>query len=366
MSHIQYTIMRSGSYFYNRRVPKHAVKAYGSFIRQVLSKCPQEAEAYAQRLSNVLEGSWSEKTEIIKPVDILAVVASFKPRSFVLSEVAKEYLTLRDMDEKPPRAALTAFISLAGDRNVSEYRREDTKLFVRHLELRGNKTATIRRRINCLSAILNYAYAELDLDKRDPFSRLFIKGEGEDNHKRGTFTNKQLKQGYDKALASGSQVKLLMPLLGETGCRLAEIVGLRLEDIDLENDLINIRSNIARRLKTKSSQRTLPLVGYAKFAMEQALKQGDDTYLFPRYIKDGKCYATHASNSLNKWLKKDFDGLTAHCLRHTFRDRLRAEECPMDLIDQIGGWKSFSSFGNSYGQRYSFQILRNWIKTFEV
>ena len=162
-----------------------------------------------------------------------------------------------------------------------------------------------------LSAILNYAYAELDLDKRNPFSRLFIKGEGEDSHKRGTFTNDQLKWGYDKALASRSQIKLLMPLLGETGCRLAEMVGLKLEDIDLENDLIDIRPNSARRLKTRSSQRTLPLVGYAKLAMEHALKQGDDTYLFPRYIRDGKCYATHASNALNKWLKKDFDGLTA-------------------------------------------------------
>ena len=66
-----------------------------------------------------------------------------------------------------------------------------------------------------------------------------------------------------------------MPLLGETGCRLAEIVGLRLEDIDLENDLIHIHPNRARRLKTKSSQRTLPLVGYAKLAMEEALKYSD-------------------------------------------------------------------------------------------
>ena len=89
--------------------------------------------------------------------------------------------------------------------------------------------------------------------------------------------------------------------------------------------------------------------------MEQALKQGDDTYLFPRYIRDGKCYATHASNALNKWLKKDFDNLTAHCLRHTFRDRLRAEECPMDLIDQIGGWKSISSIGNGYGEGYRWE-----------
>ena len=31
---------------------------------------------------------------------------------------------------------------------------------------------------------------------------------------RGTFTNEQLKNGYDTALVSGSQVKLLMPLLG--------------------------------------------------------------------------------------------------------------------------------------------------------
>ena len=152
-----------------------------------------------------------------------------------------------------------------------------------------------------------------------------------------------------------------MPILGETGCRLAEIVGLKLEDIDLENDLIHIRPNSARRLKTKSSQRTLPLVGYAMLAIEQALEQGDGTYLFPRYIKDGKCYATHASNSLNKWLKKDFGGLTAHCLRHTFRDRLRAVECPMDLIDQIGGWKSVSSIGNSYGKGYSSDGVRSWM-----
>ena len=128
---------------------------------------------------------------------------------------------------------------------------------------------------------------------------------------------------------------------------------MKLEDIDLENDLIHIRANSARRLKTKSSQRTLPLVGYAKLAIEQALEQGDSTYLFPRYIRDGKCYATHASNALNKWLKKDFGGLTAHCLSHTFRDRLRAIECSTDMIDQIGGWRLASSIGTNYGHGYS-------------
>jgi integrase len=204
------------------------------------------------------------------------------------------------------------------------------------------------------------------LDKRNPFTRLFIRNEGDDIFKRGTFTNEQLKYGYDQALTSGSAVKLLMPLLGETGCRLAEIVGLKLDDIDLENELVHIKPNYARRLKNRSSERVLPLVGYAKLAMEQALTQADDGWLFPQYIKAGHCYATHASNAVNKWLKRDFSGLTAHSLRHTFRDRLRAVECPVDMIDQIGGWRSVSGVGVSYGKGYSGNFSERYLMKISI
>ena len=356
MSHIQYTICRSGTYYYNRRVPSHAVEAYGSFIRQALSKCPDEAAEYAKRLGYVLEASWSNTTRIL-PVNVATIIESFKPKSVLLSEMAEEYLALREIDQVPPRSALSTFISLAGDRDVGTYTREDAKLFIYHLHLRGNKSATIRRRINSLSAILNYAYAELDLDKRNPFTRLIIRNEGQDAFKRGTFTNEQLVHGYDNAISSGSQVKLLMPLLGETGCRLAEIVGLELRDIDMKHELVYICPNSIRRLKTPNSERTLPLVGYAKVAMELALEQADERYLYPRYLKDGTCRATHASAALGKWLKKDF-GLTAHSLRHTFRDRLRASGCPLEPIDQIGGWSSIGTIGSKYGQGYELDAVR--------
>jgi integrase len=279
--------------------------------------------------------------------------------------MADEYLSLRTIDAAPPKLALETFISLAGDRDVVSYTRDDAKLFVDVLFTQGNRTATIRRRINCISAIINYAYAELDVDKRNPFSRLLIKGEGQDVHKRGTFTLDQLKQGYDHALSSGSQVKLLMPLLGETGCRLAEIVGLELKDIDMAEEVIHIRPNGIRRLKTSSSIRTLPLVGYAKEAMLVALQQADDVCLYPRYLKDGTCRATHASNALGKWLKKDF-GLTAHSLRHTLRDRLRASGCPLELIDQIGGWSSIGTIGSKYGQGYGLDAVRGQLKAMSI
>jgi hypothetical protein len=42
------------------------------------------------------------------------------------------------------------------------------------------------------------------------------------------------------------------------------------------------------------------------------------------------------------------------------RDRLRAVECPAEIIDQIGGW-STSGVGSSYGNGYSIEVLGRWI-----
>ena len=77
---------------------------------------------------NVLEGAWSN-TSRLQPVDVAGIIESFKPRSSLLSEMSEEYLALRQIDQTPPRVALTTFISIAGDRNVSEYTREDARKF---------------------------------------------------------------------------------------------------------------------------------------------------------------------------------------------------------------------------------------------
>ena len=43
------------------------------------------------------------------------------------------------------------------------------------------------------------------------------------------------------------------------------------------------------------------------------------------------------------------------------RDRLRAVECPKDIVDQIGGWSS-GSVGEGYGQGYTVEILAKWME----
>jgi integrase len=51
---------------------------------------------------------------------------------------------------------------------------------------------------------------------------------------------------------------------------------------------------------------------------------------------------------------------TIHGLRHSFRDRLRAVETPVELIDQLGGW-SIKTIGQGYGDGYNLKILSKWM-----
>ena len=47
------------------------------------------------------------------------------------------------------------------------------------------------------------------------------------------------------------------------------------------------------------------------------------------------------------------------------RDRLRAVECPSNVIDQIGGWAT-EGVGQVYGEGYSVQVLDNWLTRIKV
>ena len=86
-----------------------------------------------------------------------------------------------------------------------------------------------------------------------------------------------------------------------------------------------------------------------------------DSYCFPRYVDGIKCNSNSASAALNKWLKTATrQDAVIRGLRHTFRDRLRAVEAPLDMIDQLGGW-SLQSVGQGYGDGYSIEKLSEWM-----
>tara|TARA_B110000091_G_C13609766_1_gene388287 strand:- start:385 stop:558 length:174 start_codon:yes stop_codon:yes gene_type:complete len=42
------------------------------------------------------------------------------------------------------------------------------------------------------------------------------------------------------------------------------------------------------------------------------------------------------------------------------RDRLRAVECPADIVDQIGGWAT-GGVGQGYGSGYGLEVCDKWM-----
>ena len=72
--------------------------------------------------------------------------------------------------------------------------------------------------------------------------------------------------------------------------------------------------------------------------------------------------ANSASGALNKWLS-DYvpNGCVIHSFRHSMHDRLRAVQCPSDMIDQIGGWKT-AGVGQGYGEGFSLYPLERYLK----
>ena len=70
-----------------------------------------------------------------------------------------------------------------------------------------------------------------------------------------------------------------------------------------------------------------------------------------------RCNANSASNALNKWMQKSFqDDIAIHGFRHAFRDRLRAIDCPSEMVDQLGGWDS-GKVGVNYGEGFKINQL---------
>lgn len=155
-----------------------------------------------------------------------------------------------------------------------------------------------------------------------------------------------------------------MALVSDTGMRLAEAAGLHLDDIVLDTSVprVIVREHPWRRLKTSTSARSVPLVGAALWAAQRVVaSKTDDRFAFPRYNKGETTNANSASAALNKWMKPHVPArCTMHSFRHSLRDRLRAVECPSDIVDQIGGWQT-EGVGHGYGRGYPLEVLAKWL-----
>ena len=372
---VSYLYKKRGVYYFSKRVPCD-VRSYYKSDRIVIclrTKSNVSAIRSSKSLYQKLDDYWTSirLTKMQVPAEHMLVskpLINSNSNAPLLSEALSTYLRLKGegKDKIFVRSAnrnIKYVIELLGNLPIDEYSSKDASKFRDYLLDRGLLISSVKRIFSSIRSIINLSISEEGISCINAFSKTYMP-ESNNVEIRKPIPIKDIKHIQLLCREYDDDLRWLIALLSNTGMRLGEGVGLLKSDINLNSDIphISLIPHPWRRLKTKSSQRRIPLVGESLWACKRILKHNNDSiYAFPRYTSPKECNTNSASATLNKWLKeKLINDYVIHGFRHSFRDRLRAKECPSEIIDQLGGW-SLRSVGEGYGRGYDLDVLHKWI-----
>ena len=367
----QYLTVRNNVFYFNRRVPLELQSKLNKrrIIISLNTKSLTKAQKLSYTISDRLERYWDNlRLDLFHTKHIGKIIFAEKNTNekITLSMSLNNYLNLKSFGKNDLfKTSATRNISYAiqcfQDIDINKLEIKDGGVFRDYLFKKELSSSSIKRIFSSVKSIINFNIKEYGIDIHNPFSGTYIPDDNKTKIRLPIpIENIRTIQAECKKLDDDN--RWLIALISDTGMRLSEASGLLASDIILDTNIphINLVNHSWRRLKTKGSNRVIPLIGSSLWAAKRVLEAGN-TYAFPRYTNEKKCNTNSASNGLNKWLKpRTPNGCVIHSFRHSLRDRLRAIQCPSDIADAIGGW-STSGVGQSYGSGYNLEVKHEWL-----
>ena len=387
---VPYTFNRAGYYYFSRRVPADLLShySYPRIVQGLKTRSAQTAKSRALVAAAKLDEYWSHLrmtdpdlivSSLLKsghgsfPRNSQIRVSTGSEQQITLSEALETYLTQKGASKPKTfkaaaQRACSYLVDACGAKTLAEYTRADALSYRDYLIAKGLVGSSVSRVISSIRAVFNFAISEYALDLKNPFVGMYFdKSAGVS--KRFPIPIDDIRKVQHLCRTLDDDLRWLVALISDTGMRLAEGAGLLKSDKILDADIphISLKPHPWRSLKTSVSQRSIPLVGTSLWAGQRLSEAfADSPYAFPRYNKKDTTNSNSASAALNKWLHQYVrEGCTMHSFRHSMRDRLRAVECPSDVIDQIGGWAT-EGVGQGYGEGYSIEVCLKWVNKLDI
>lgn len=266
------------------------------------------------------------EAELFLASEIARAVAA-KDNDSTLAKVLEEYRAKLYSGGKLTSQSgymIDEWISLAGKLNVSQVNAGRIEELVM-TGMSGLKANSIRRKLNVLSAAINYGAArgmcqtvKLMLPKVD---------DARDTH----LTIEEVREFIEWLDVNKPEYKLAFMVLMDTGVRLGEMRKLRWRDIT--EDMVVVRSKV----NGKTRLRSVPLSGRLK--AEIAKHRGAPSALC---FGDGKTEWKAASvllgRTLKAWAKEaGVEDLRVHDLRHTFAYQCAFHGCDLGELQMLMG-----------------------------
>lgn len=185
----------------------------------------------------------------------------------VLSDIFKEKQMLKYNTRNSYKATfkdILDFISLKKIENLQDFKRQDSIDFINFLQAKNNNNLTIRKKARNFKAFFNYAM-ELDLIDKNPFFMpKLVQSEQElENKECKPFDLEQMQRLIKE---SKGELKSYLKIAFFTGLRTGELLGLKRDDLDLNERKAHIKRTLlgdnktTNSPKTRSSYRTIDLL----------------------------------------------------------------------------------------------------------
>ena len=373
-----YTFQKDGIWYFSRRVPADLRRHYrtGRIAYSLRTKLLKDARVRAMSDAAKLDRHWH----------ILRISSDELPGKHLLNDAVQESPAVASIDDHSLKAAVAVYLRLKGNdrpptfeaavrrscgylidccgmKDLHDYVRSDATKFRDYLFAKGLNGASVARVFGTVRAVINLALSEFGLAIVNPFSNVYF-DHSVGVKKRNPIKIEDIRKVQNACKATDDEKRWLIALIADTGTRLAEASGLlRADFFEQEGILcVKVQPHPWRTLKTKGSERIIPLVGSAKWAAERILASPSVSHFaFPSYNDGKRTNANSASAALNKWLQARIGvSYSIHSFRHSLRDRLREIQCPSDIIDQIGGWL-IPGTGANYGNGFGIRVMFIWL-----
>ena len=175
-----------------------------------------------------------------------------------------------------------------------------------------------------------------------------IKIKNVENNSPDTFTADQLKKLRKTVAAKNGAIanrdKIMLELLAETGVRISELVGLNIEDIDLDNKKITVK---VKGGKTEQRFINAPLrrliFGYLKKRTAIFTEEGRALFLSTHTTRITTRQVERRFKIWLEWSGIGSEKFTVHSMRHTFATQLMKKTKNLLLVSKALGHKNIQT-----------------------
>ncbi|MBD9106480.1 tyrosine recombinase XerC [bacterium] len=273
----------------------------------------------------------------------------------------KKELNYSDYTIKNYQLDLTDFFKYVSKSNIDFLNIKNTHVrgYLKYLDTCNLKNTTISRRISALRTFYNYL-----LEKGFVKSNIFLNVKNPKLEKKlPNYLNyteiEELLASIDTRTDEGLERRLLIEMFYSTGCRVGEMVNVKISDIDFYNKTIKVMGK-------GSKERIVYYGDYASKYLEDYLKNKDKKgYLFTN--KRGEKLTIEEVEYIVRDIMKHISiktHVTPHTLRHTFATHLLNNGADIRTVQELLGHANLSTTG-IYTHVSSDRLKDVYFKTFK-